>query len=179
MKTPRPFPAMNEDGLTIAEVLVAVAILGVALAALAGAIPTAAYGIQEGAQLSTATFLAEQRMEQVRNATWRKPLPAPPAAPALSAVDTLGVSPSRATAPVGDDRAVTFPDETPLGAPYVNYWRTVRIADCGTSPGCSGVLDPGLRQVTVTVGYRPITSGGQAPAGTSKTVSLTMRVAQR
>jgi prepilin-type N-terminal cleavage/methylation domain-containing protein len=168
---------MNQRGMTIAEVLVAVAILGVALAALTGVIPAAAYGIQEGAQLSTATFLAEQRLEQVRNATWQKPQPAPPAAP--PAVDTLGVSTSPATAPVGDGAAVTFPDESPMGQPYGSFWRAVRIADCGAAPGCSGVVHSALRQVTVTVGYRPMTAAGPAPAGTRQTVSVTMYMAQR
>ena len=57
-------------GMTIAEVLIAVGIIGVGLLALCSAIPIAAYGINEGSQLSTATFLANQRMEQVRNARW-------------------------------------------------------------------------------------------------------------
>ncbi len=170
---------LAERGATLPEVLIAAAILAVALAALAGVIPTAAYGIQEGAQLSTATFLAEQRMEQVRNATWRKPHPAAPAVAVVPAVDTLGLSPSRATAPVGGDGAVTFPDETPLPAPYSDYWRAVRIAACDVPPGCGGIVDRALRQITVTVGYRPITAAGQAAAGTSKSISLTTHIGER
>ena len=44
----------NQHGMTLVEVLVAIAIIGVGLAALAAAIPIAGYGIQEGSQLSTA-----------------------------------------------------------------------------------------------------------------------------
>ncbi len=173
------FPFANARGTTLAEVLVAVAVLAVALAALAAAIPTAAYGIQEGAQLSTATFLAEQRMEQVRNATWQKPQPAPPAIPTLPGIDTVGLSPSRAAAPVSALGVVTFPDEPALPTPYSSYWRAVRITACDAPAGCGGVLDRGLRQVTVTVGYPPITAAGQPASGTSKSISLTMYVAER
>src|SRR5688572_17148749 len=60
----------NERGLTLAEILVAVAILGIGLVGLAVVVPIASYGVQEGSQLSTATFLAEQRLEQIRNAPW-------------------------------------------------------------------------------------------------------------
>ena len=74
-------------GMTIAEVLMAVGIIGVGLLALCSAIPIAAYGINEGSQLSTATFLANQRMEQVRNARWVS-------AVSGTAVDRLGVSAS-------------------------------------------------------------------------------------
>src|SRR5262245_44377170 len=66
-------------------------IIGVGLLALSSAIPLVAYGMREGNQLSTVTFLANQRLEQVRNAPGRVgPRPStasasrrpPPAAPA-------------------------------------------------------------------------------------------------
>ena len=82
---------LDERGMTVAEVLIAVVIIGVGLVALSSAIPLAAYGIQEGNQLSTATFLANQRLEQIRNAAWQAARPAP-AVPAVAAVDKLGVA---------------------------------------------------------------------------------------
>ena len=160
------------------EVLVAVAIIGVGLAALSSAIPIAAYGIQEGKQLSTATFLANQRMEQVRNATWQAAQPAP-AVPVVAAVDKLGVSASATTAPVGDGGVTTFPDEAPMAAPYAEYKRSVRIDDCSVAPGCSGILNADLRRVTVTVTYRPMTGIGVAPATSAKPASVTMYIAKR
>src|SRR5712692_5410336 len=142
----------NQHGMTLAEILVALAIIGIGLVALAAAIPLAGYGIQEGSQLSTATFLANQRLEQVRNATWS----------ATPAVDILGVSAST-TVPPQTGATITFPDESPLAAPYAGYNRTVRVLDC-SAPGaqCSGILNPTMRQVTVTVTYTPITGVGQA-----------------
>ena len=48
----------NERGITVAEVLIAAAILGLGLAALMSVVPVASYAIQDGNQTSTATYLA-------------------------------------------------------------------------------------------------------------------------
>ena len=75
---------LDEGGLTLVEVLLAIAIVGVALAGLGVAIPVAIYGVQEGNQMSSATFLAEQMMERVRSSAWT----------AAPAVDCLGSPPA-------------------------------------------------------------------------------------
>jgi prepilin-type N-terminal cleavage/methylation domain-containing protein len=155
----------DQHGMTLAEILVAIAIIGVGLAALAAAIPLSGYGIQEGSQLTTATFLASERLEQVRNVTWT----------ATPAVDNLGVS-SGSSAPQSGG-TTTFPDESPVAAPYTGYTRTVRITDCGSGGGCAGITDANLRQVTVTVTYRPLTGVGQSPA--TKSAALTMLLSKR
>ena len=169
----------DQRGLTLTEIMLAVAIISVGLAGLLSAIPIAAYGIQEGRQLSTATFLANQRVEQVRNATWQAAWPPPPDPATVPPVDTLGVSAPITTAPVGDGGAVTFPDENPVAGPYAGYTRTVRITDCAVAPGCNGIVSAGLRQITVTASYRPMTGIGVAPAGTSKSAVITMYITQR
>src|SRR5262245_25112233 len=162
---------LDQRGLTIVEILLAVVIIGVGLVALSSAIPLAAYGIQEGNQLSTATFLANQRLEQIRYAQWT----------ACPLVDKLGVSASVAAAP-DSGGVVTFPDEDPLPAPYAMYRREVRITGLWGPATCPGGGLPGttgLRQVTVTVSYRPMTGVGVAPATTSKSAVLTMYIGQR
>src|SRR2546427_12100514 len=73
---------LNERGLTLAEILVAIAIIGLGLIGLAVVIPVSSYGVQEGNQLSTATFLGEQMVERARAAAWTS----------TPAVDCLGVS---------------------------------------------------------------------------------------
>ncbi len=156
----------NQRGMTLVEIGMAVVIIGIGLAALASAIPLSNYGIQEGNQLSTATFLANQRLEQVRNATWTT----------VPAADSLGVSAS-VTAPPQSGGTTTFPDEASVAAPYTAYSRQVRITDCGSGAGCAGIVDSNLRQVTVTVTYRPLTGIGQAPA--TKPVVVTMLIAKR
>jgi hypothetical protein len=158
--------AYGQRGLTLVEVALAAGIIAVGLAGLVATVPLSAYGIQEGSQLSTATFLAGQRLEQVRMAVWTATPPR----------DDLGLSPS-ADAPPAVDGITSFPDESPVAAPYTQYSRRVRVMDCGTGPGCAGVLADGLRQVTVTVSYAPLTGVGRSPS--SKSAVLTLLLARR
>jgi type II secretory pathway pseudopilin PulG len=162
-------PFVDQRGMTVPEILAAVVVIMVALVALASAIPLSAYGIQEGSQLTTATFLANQRLEQVKLKQWTvKPV-----------VDDVGVSASATAAPQKAGGITTFPDESPVAAPYTQFTRTVRITDCGIGAGCGGVVHAGQRQVTVTVSYRPLTGQGQAAAGTTKSAIVSLVVAQR
>jgi type II secretory pathway pseudopilin PulG len=165
------FVVSDQAGMSLAEILIACVIVGVGLVGLLSAIPTAGFGIQEGRQLSTAAFLANQRLEQVRNAVWTQ----------CPAADTLGVS-AAATVPPTAGAATTFPDESPMAAPYSDYTRTVRITDAQAADPCvGGVGGPnvGLRQVVVTVTYRPSTATGVAAAGSTKSAIVTIMVAQR
>ena len=159
---------LDQRGMTLAEVLVAVVIIMIALLALLSGIPVASYGIQEGNQLTTATFLANQRLEQVKAASWTD----------QPAVDTVGVSASATAAPVAG-ATTTVPDENPVAAPYTQYTRQVRITDCSAGAGCGGIIDAGMRQVTVTVSYQPMTGVGVSAAGSTKSAIVTMFLAKR
>jgi hypothetical protein len=121
----------EERGLTLAEVLPALALLSIGLVAMISLLIPAGSGIHEGEHRSIATFLASERLEQIRHAVGR------------SEPDT---DPLR-------EAGISFPDEPALPAPHGAFSRFVRIADCGTSAGCSGVRSPGVRQISVTVGY--------------------------
>jgi prepilin-type N-terminal cleavage/methylation domain-containing protein len=162
---------LDEEGLTLVEVLLAVAIVGVALAGLGVVIPVATYGVQEGNQLSSATFLAEQMMERVRSSAWT----------AAPAVDCLGLSAGDA-APIaigttcGGSIGSPFPDETGGVGGHPQYQRTVRISGCATSP-CAGVTAAGLRLVEVAVAYTPLTARGVSAS--PKTVRLAWLVSQK
>jgi prepilin-type N-terminal cleavage/methylation domain-containing protein len=159
---------VSQDGMSLAEVLIACVIIAIGLVGLLSAVPTASYGIQEGRQLSTAAFLANQRLEQVRNAQWVQcPAPGAPA-------DTMGVSAS-GSAPPASGGTTTFPDESPIAAPYADYTRTVRIIGAQPADACGGA-NLGLRQVTVTVTYRASTATG---LGATKSAIVTMLMAQR
>lgn len=150
----------------LVEVIAAIAVVAVGLTAFASGIPVAAMAVSEGAQHSTATFLAAARLEEIRGAEWR-------VAPAF---DRLGLSTGPLSAPQING-TITFPDETALANPYARYARRVRIADCGLLPGCGAVTSPLLRLVTVTVTYRPVAASGLAAS--DKSVSLTTLIAQR
>ena len=178
----------DERGMTLAEVLVALPIITIGLLALLSAIPLSTYATQEGRQTSTATFLANQRLEQVRNAPWTATcqvdgttgLVIPGAA---VVTDKVGVSSPPTTAPKDPSPAVTFADETPMAAPYAGYSRQVRITDSvAAAPTCTaaGVMSgTGIRRVTVTVNYTPLSATGTNAVSGTRSVSVTMQIAQR
>jgi len=198
-------------GFTLPEVLLTIAVIGIGLAAIMSVIPIGAYGVQEGKQLSTATFLADQKLEQIRNLPWVA-APAGFATNAPPANDCLGTS-TPATSPPAVPVNVTVPAPGPgpacfdqttgavrvaVGgalpwlanenataiAGFSGYSRQVRVTDCGVGAGCTPLVgggnpiqDPGMRLVTVTVTYTPLTGQGVSP--TPKSVTVNMVVAQR
>lgn len=159
---------VNRQGLTLPEVLAALAVLSVGLVALASVIPVASSALQEGGQLTTATFLANQRLEQLRGARWT----------AVPNVDELGLSPAADLPPV-TPAGVAFPDEDPVAGPYAGFSRSVRVSDCAAPAGCAGVQSDDLRQVTVTVRYRPSSGAGGMASGATKAAVVTLYVAKR
>jgi prepilin-type N-terminal cleavage/methylation domain-containing protein len=174
----------NERGLTLAEILVAVAILGIGLVGLAVVVPIASYGVQEGSQLSTATFLAEQRLEQIRNAPWTG-TPAndcvgsganAPVVPAGVACANGTVALAAGATTFADEANVVWGNSTSVAAVQGGYSRQVRISDCSPTP-CAGLTSATMRQVTVSVTYRPLTSSGVSP--TNKTVSVQWLVTRK
>jgi prepilin-type N-terminal cleavage/methylation domain-containing protein len=150
----------DERGLTLTEIVLAVAIIGIGLVGLAAVIPVSSYAMQEGGQLSTATFLAEQMIERARAAAWSADPP----------VDCLGLSAGDATPLPGaatchGARTTQFPDEVAGVSGHPGYRRMVRVTGCEVAPGCAGVTADGMRRVTVTVRYTPLTpGGGQSPS---------------
>jgi prepilin-type N-terminal cleavage/methylation domain-containing protein len=180
----------NERGLTLAEILVAVAIIGLGLVGLAVVIPVSSYGVQEGNQLSTATFLGEQMIERARAASWTFTTPQADclgistgnAAPVPTSVVDTSVNPPTGTVAATCNGVATtqFPDEASVTG-YPQYSRQVRVTDCFTS-SCAGVAagtvpSRMMRRVGVTVTYTPISASGASP--TPKTVYLEWLVSQK
>jgi prepilin-type N-terminal cleavage/methylation domain-containing protein len=178
----------DQRGMTLAEVLVALPIITIGLLALLSAIPLSTYATQEGRQTSTATFLANQRLEQVRNAQWSTTCQINGATGLVTAgaavvTDKVGVSASPTTAPKDPSAAVTFADESSIAAPYTGYSRQVRIIDsvvaAATCDAAGNMSGTGIRQVTVTVSYTPLSATGTNAVSGARSVSVTMQVAQR
>jgi type II secretory pathway pseudopilin PulG len=175
--------------MTLAEILIALTVLSVGLLALLALVPISVYGIQEGKQRTTAMFLAEQRLEQLKATAWT----AIPAVDCLSTSGTTSASWSfsggTAPAPGGICTPTSFPDETPTGdatatpatkltGPYGSYTRQVRVRPCDAAGAGCGVSDAAARLVTVQVSYTPLLpAGGVAP--TQRPVQLTVLLAQR
>ena len=172
----------NERGFTLVEVLIAAFIITVGFVGLLTALPVASFAIQEGKQLSTATFLANQKLEEARNVPWNS----------LPSNDCLGVSTVSTSAPtvpllktctlgatvVAAGGALPwFADQSATAiAGFPGYSRTVRVTSCAITP-CAGITDPGMRSVTVTVTYRG--SSTVAFGAISKPVAVTMVVSER
>jgi prepilin-type N-terminal cleavage/methylation domain-containing protein len=180
----------SECGITLVEILIALAIIGVGLVGVAAVVPISSYGLQEGNQVSTATFLVEQRIEQLKAAAWT-------ASPGVDCLGTSGTSSSSwsfsggtAPAPGGTCNPTSFADETPTGSttatpptklsdPYGGYTRQVRIRPCDAGGAGCGIVDPALRLATVRVSYTPLQAVGGVATTSSKFVELTMLLAQR
>ena len=172
----------NQRGMTLAEVLVALPIITIGLLALLSVIPLSTYAIQDGSQTSTATFLANQRLEQARNAQWTATCGVVIPGPATQ-VDKLGVSAPSTAAPTDPSNTVTFADESSMAPPYGRYSRQVRITDSvAGAPTCDAfgnMTGTGIRQATVTVTYTPLSATGKNAVSGPRSVNVTMQIAQR
>jgi len=180
----------DASGLTVAEVIVAVGIIMIGLVSLIAVAPLATSQVGQSKLKTTAVFLAQQRLEQVKNSPWAAP-----------ATDCLGVSIGDAAPVTGSwvnclgavpPGLVTFPDDAyntitfvnsanAVVASYPQHRRVVRITGCDVAPGCGIPVDPSLaslRQVTVTVFFLPMTGVGTVGAA-EDSVQLTTLVAQR
>ena len=63
-------------------------------------------------------------------------------------------------------------------ANFNGYSRNVRVTDCAATPAlCTTVSDAGMRLVTVSVTFQPMTTSSTAAA--AKTVRVSMMIAQR
>jgi type II secretory pathway pseudopilin PulG len=180
----------NDAGMSLAEVLVAAAIIVVGLVALIGAMPLGTSQVGEANLKTTATFLAEQRLEQIKNAKWTT----------VPVVDNLGGGGSNGAAAVGQ-----WPDEGygTIAFPGANcgasdrsggcrFRRQVRITDCSVV-SCAGIATGTatvntLRQVTVVVFFQPLAGTGMSQttgntcAGSTQgeeCVTLTTLIARR
>jgi prepilin-type N-terminal cleavage/methylation domain-containing protein len=119
-----------QAGFTLAEILVACAIISVGLVAVAMGFGMGVDGVEAGRQQSTAVFLAEQRIEQARDLAARTPN--------LAALTTANLPASEAYGTI-------------TGAPS-GYRRTTTITD--NPGGATG------KRVDVSVFYRPVTGRG-------------------
>jgi type II secretory pathway pseudopilin PulG len=126
----------SQSGLTLLEILFALGLIGVSLLALAAAFPAGVGGVEAGKQQTTAIFLAEQRLEQIKGTAF--------------ASITVGNFPDE---PRGTVSCAGIP---PCGLPPEyrdRYGREVDITN--PAPGMTNAL-----RVDVTVSYRPVLAFG-------------------
>lgn len=140
----------GQAGFTLAEILVACAIISVGLIAVSAGFGYGVDGVEAGRQQSTAVFLAQQRIEQAKELAMRQTGLVQLTAANLPSPENYGYTGTLPGAPAG-------------------FWRTTTIT---TNPG--GVT--GAR-VDVTVFYRPVT--GRGVLTTERSVSLSIFLANR
>lgn len=170
---------IGERGMTLVEIILTIAVLSVAVLALAGALPLATAYVSQSGRESTALFLAQQRLEEARAQSWST----------VPNADCLGTStPEDTAAPVTGNWAncsgaappglITFADED-YGAIAGNPGsrRIVRVKDCAA--GCAGVADANLRQITVSVFFRPVSASGGGNTVGEQSVRLVSLKAKR
>ena len=139
-------PWKGEAGLTLVEILVAVALMMIGLVAVMQWFPLGTQGMDTGKKQSTGVFLAEQKIEQIK--AW-----------ALSTGAGQGfptVLPNGACFNAGSPCA----NDAFSGIPgYPEYSRTV-IVNCPTAPFAGPCPTATTVLVRVQVNYRRVTSGG-------------------
>lgn len=132
----------GQAGFTLAEILVACAIIAVGLIAVSAGFGFGVDGVEAGRQQSTAVFLAEQRIEQAKDLAARTPNLASLTVANLPATEAYGTIP---------------------GAPP-RYRRTTTIT--ANPGGATGA------RVDVTVFYRPVTGRGVLTTERSISLSI-------
>lgn len=157
MKTMNRQNPTNERGFTLAEVLVATFIIVVGLVALASGFQFATSGVATGRGETVASFLAEQRLEQLK---------------AIAMTNYYGSPAWAATLTLAGGSAVTeYCQTTNIGATGTNcqstaitgvasYVRVTRVSDNPGGTGCTGVAPLLCKRIWVNVTYRPVTTRG-------------------
>lgn len=142
----------GEAGLTLVEVLVAIGILMIGLVAVMQFFPVGIQGMETGRQQSTAVFLAEQRVEQIK--AW-----------ALSAAAGQGFL----TITAGNPSAAACCSAEGYGAiqNYPGYRRQVVVTDASAT----------TKVVQVQVFYQPVMAVGVLT--TERQVELAVLLASR
>ena len=127
----------DERGFTLAEVLIATFILAIGLVAVATGFQYATSGVETGRGETTAAFLTEQRLEQLK---------------ATALVDWTNASIAAGTA----GEPVTTTEAYGSIANASAYRRVTTITN---NPG--GTCTANCKLVQVTVFYKPVTGRGQ------------------
>lgn len=142
-------PAGPQRGMTLVEVIVALGIISIGLVALMAVIPYAATNVQTGNTVSTATFLANAKIDQAKNAATPSNGNAtvtPPILPNPGYAGTydITVTPPPCTGIASDTLTPIAGTDTPMP----DYTRVTTVSDVAGTGACP------IKLVTVTTSYR-------------------------
>ena len=159
MKTTTRQNPTNERGFTLAEVLVATFIIVVGLVALASGFQFATNGVATGRGETVASFLAEQRLEQLKALAMSNyyGTATPAWTASLTLQDASNVTEYCQTTNIG---ATGTNCQTTAITGVASYVRVTRVSDNPGGTGCTGVAPLLCKRIWVNVTYRPVTTRG-------------------
>ena len=147
----------NERGFTLAEVLVATFIIVVGLVALASGFQFATSGVATGRGETVASFLAEQRLEQLKAIAMSNYY----GSPAWTGTLTLqGGSTTTEYCQTSNFGATGTNCQATAITGAASYVRVTRITDNPGGTGCTGTAPLVCKRIWVNVTYRPVTNRG-------------------
>jgi prepilin-type N-terminal cleavage/methylation domain-containing protein len=172
----------GQRGFTLVEVLVAVFVILVGLVAVASGFQYATSGVATGRGETMATFLAQQRIEQLKTvaiANYAGPWPSGPSLAGGTAIATPVVTTEYCqTSNIG---ATSANCQSTVISGTASYTRVTRIWDAGPGlnlgAGCTGTAPLMCKRIHVSVTSRPVTSQGDLSQ--TRTVDVYAVVAPR
>jgi prepilin-type N-terminal cleavage/methylation domain-containing protein len=153
----------GQRGFTLAEVLVAVFVILIGLVAIATGFQYATSGVATGRGETMATFLAQQRIEQLKTVAMTNYDPPYPGVSLAAGTTTEYCQTSDIGATSANCQSTAFSGTT-------TYTRVTTITDNPGGTGCTGVAPLLCKRIRVSVTYRPVTSTGDLSQ--SRTVDL-------
>jgi len=138
---------IDERGFTLAEVLVAAVIIMVGLVAVGAGFQYATAGVATGRGETVATFLAEQRIEQLK-------------ATALTNYTGLTAGTTTEYCQSSNIGSTSSNCQSTSFSGATTYTRTTTITDNPGGTGCTGTAPNLCKRIRVSVTYRPVTSRG-------------------
>jgi hypothetical protein len=155
--------------MMLLDVLVAIGVITVGLVGLLAVAPMGTAAVGEANLKTTATFLALQRLEEMKNRQWTE------------LTDTLGGADLDGTAAVAPWVDEGYGSIVVGTASYPRFRRVTRITDCSRAACGALAAAPSLatlRRISVMVFFLPLTGSGQV--GTNEeSATLTTLVARR
>jgi prepilin-type N-terminal cleavage/methylation domain-containing protein len=172
----------GQGGFTLPEVLVATFVILVGLVAVATGFQYATSGVATGRGETIATFLAEQRLEQLKTVALTNYSGPWPSGPSLQGGTTLAAPVTTTeycqTSNIG---ATTSNCQATSFTGTATYTRVTRIWEAGPAlnlgTGCTGTTPLLCKRIHVSVTYRPVTSRGDVSQ--ARTVDVYAVVAPR
>jgi prepilin-type N-terminal cleavage/methylation domain-containing protein len=143
----------GQRGFTLPEVLVAVFVIVIGLVAVATGFQYATSGVATGRGETMATFLAQQRIEQLKTVAMTNYDPPYPGVSLAAGTTTEYCQTSNIGATSANCQSTAISGTT-------SYTRVTTITDNPGGTGCSGVAPLLCKRIRVSVTYRPVTSGG-------------------